>query len=138
LTENPLVSVIDDSDLVGWAVAGVIGSAGFRVLVFPSAEKFILSGQMACTACLVINAQLKGMSGLQLQSHLAAAGRHIPIVFTIAPVDDKARALAFELGAVNVLDKRSGDKALLKEVCSILKTKNQGGTNGSPSSKSSL
>ena len=127
MTENPLVSVIDESDLAGCAVAGVIGSAGFRVLVFPSAEKFILSGQMACTACLVVNAQLTGMSGLQLQSHLAAAGRYIPMVFTIAPTNAKARALALELGAVNVLDKRSGDKALLREVCSVLKTKNQGG-----------
>jgi len=135
LTENPLVSVIDDSDLVGWAVARVIGSAGFRVLVFPSAEKFILSDQMACTACLVVNAQLTGMSGLQLQSHLAAAGRHIPIVFTIAPSDAKARTLALELGAVDVLDKRSGDKALLKEVFSILKIRTKEETNSSVSSK---
>jgi len=125
--ESPIVSVIDDNDSVGWAAATVIRSAGFRVSVFLSAGEFIQSGQMACTACLVVNAQLAGMSGLQLQSHLASAGRHIPIVFIIAPADEKARALAFELGAVNVLDKRSGDKALLKEVWSILKPKDQKG-----------
>jgi FixJ family two-component response regulator len=119
---NPLVSVIDDNESVGWAVATVIRSAGFRVLVFSSAGEFIRSGQMDCTACLVVNAQLTGMSGLQLQSHLAAAGRHIPMVFTSSPADEKARALAVELGAVDILKKPSGDNALLKEVWSILKT----------------
>lgn len=123
MTEGSIVSVIDDGDSVGWAAATVIRSAGFHVLVFLSAGEFIQSGQMACTACLVVNAQLTGMSGLELQSHLASAGRHIPMVFIIAPADENARALAFRLGAVNVLDKQTGDKALLKQVCSILKIK---------------
>lgn len=122
-TEGSIVSVIDDSDSVGWAAAAVIRAAGFHVLVFLSASEFIQSGQMACTACLVVNAQLTGMSGLQLQSHLASAGRYIPMIFIIASADEKAKALAFSLGAVNVLDKQSGDKALLKQVTSILKTK---------------
>jgi FixJ family two-component response regulator len=76
---------------------------------------------MPNTACLVVDAQLPGMSGLQLQSHLAAAGRHIPIIFITASADNGTRALARELGAVNVLDKASGDKALLKEIRLILK-----------------
>ncbi len=122
LTENPLVSIIDENESVCWAVAAVIRSAGFRVVIFSSAGEFILSGQITCTACLVVDVQLTGMSGLQLQSHLAAAGRHIPMVFIVARADEGARALALELGAVNVLDKGSGDKALLKQVCSILET----------------
>jgi len=127
LTEEPLVTVIDGNDLVGWAVATVIGSAGFRILVFPSAEEFILSGQMARTACLVVDVQLAGMSGPQLQSHLAAAGRYIPMVYIAASADERARVLAFELGAVNVLDKPSGDQALLKEICLILRPKGKEG-----------
>jgi FixJ family two-component response regulator len=78
---------------------------------------------MPGTACLVVDAQLTGMSGLQLQSHLAAAGRYIPMVFIVAHADERARALALELGAVNILDKPSGDKALLKQVRSILEPK---------------
>ncbi len=121
MSKVPLVSIIDDNDSVGWAVAGVIGSAGCSVLVFPSAEEFIQSDQMPNTACLVVDAQLPGMSGLQLQSHLAAAGRHIPIIFIAASADNGTRALERELGAVNVLDKASGDKALLKEIRLVLK-----------------
>ena len=126
MAEVPLVSVIDDSDSVGWAVAAVIGSAGFRVLVFRSAEEFLQSDQMPCTACLIVEAQLPGMSGLQLQSHLASAGRHIPIIFIAASARQTARKLAFELGAVSFLDKRSGDRALLKTIRLILKPGDQG------------
>lgn len=121
LPETALVSVINGNDSVSRAVATLVGAAGFRVVVFPSAEKFILSDQMPCTACLIVDAELTGMSGLQLQSHLAAAGRHIPSIFIIATEGEKARSLAHELGVVIVLDKPSGDKALLKEIRYILK-----------------
>ena len=135
LIDNPQVSVIHGDGVVGWNVARTVRSAGFAVEVFASAEAFISSDQMPRTACLVVDVQLAGMSGLHLQSHLAAAGRHIPMVFIVSPADAKARALGLELGAVNVLNKPLGDKALLKEVCSILKPKSQGETNGSPGSE---
>ncbi len=125
MSKVPLISIIDDNDSVGWAVAGAIGAAGFRVLVFSSAEEFIQSDQMPCTACLIVNAQLPGMSGLQLQSHLAAAGRSIPIIFITASVDEGTQALARELGAVNVVDMASGTRALLKEIRVTLKLPNE-------------
>ena len=124
MSKVPLVSIIDDNDSVGWTVATLIGSAGFEALVFPSAQEFILSDRMYCTACLIVDAQLTGMSGLQLQSHLAAAGRHIPIIFINASADVAARSRASQLGALNVLDKPSSNEALLKEVRLILKYRN--------------
>jgi len=124
LSKVPLVSIIDDNDSVGWTVATLIGSAGFEALVFPSAQEFILSDRMYCTACLIVDAQLTGMSGLKLQSHLAAAGRHIPIIFINASADVAARSRASQLGALNVLDKPSSNEALLKEVRLILKYRN--------------
>ena len=120
MSKVPLVSIIDDNDSVAWAVAGIVGSAGFSVSVFPSAEQFIRSDQMPSTSCLIADVQLPGMSGLQLQSHLAAAGRRIPIIFITASEDETARALAREFGAVNVLDQLSGNKVLLKEIRLIL------------------
>ncbi len=121
LPEIPLVSVIDDSHSVRRELATVIRSAGFVVEVFGSVEEFIRSNQVPCTSCLVVNVQLPGMSGPQLQSHLASAGRKIPMIFVNVSSDERARALALELGAVNVLDKGSGDQGLLKEISLILK-----------------
>jgi len=122
LPKFPLVAIIDNDDSVGWAVARLVGSADRSVLVFPSAEEFIQSDQLPNTVCLVVDVQPPGMSGLQLQSHLVAAGRHIPTIFIIASADNGTRALARELGAINVLDP-PGDQALLtllKEIRLIL------------------
>ena len=126
MREKPLVSIVGDNDSVGWAVARVIGAAGFRILVFPSAEEFIVSGQIDCTACLVVDLHLPGMGGLRLQSHLVASGRHIPVVFIVSRADEKARARGMELGAVDVLDRASGDQALLKAIQRMLKPMDEG------------
>ena len=119
MAEIPQVSIISDNDAARWAVAEVIRTAGFEVEVFGSAEKFILSDKVTRTACLVVDVQQTGMNGLQLQSHLSAAGRHIPMVFVVALADERSRALALEVGAVNVLDKTFGDRALLEQVRAV-------------------
>jgi FixJ family two-component response regulator len=99
----------------------MIRFAGFSGEVFVSAEQFIRSDQMPHTGCLVVDVLLPGMTGLQLQTHLASSGRHIPIIFITTSADETARGLAVQLGAVKVLDKKSGDQALLKEIGRILK-----------------
>jgi FixJ family two-component response regulator len=116
-----MVAVIGSDESVGWAAARIIRSAGLAATVFASAEHFIRSDQITSTGCLVVDVLLPGMSGLQLQSHLASAGRHIPIVFITGSAEQSARALALELGAVKFLDKPYGDKALLREIGLILK-----------------
>ena len=122
LEEIPFVAVIGADESAGWAVARVIRSEGFRVEVFRSAEQFIRSDQMSYARCLVLDVQLPGMTGLQVQSHLASAGHHIPIIFVTSSAGEKARMLALEFGAVNLLNKSSGERALLKEVRLILKS----------------
>ena len=121
LIQSPLVSVLHQDESVSLAVAGLIRAAGFRVWVFRSAEEFLGSGQMAQTACLVVDALLPGMSELQLQSQLASASRHIPTVSIVALANATARADALKLGAVNVLEKPSSEKALLEEIRRSLK-----------------
>jgi FixJ family two-component response regulator len=135
LRQVPLVAVIEADASVAWAVAKLIRSAGFSEEVFASAEQFVRSNQ-PCTRCLVVDVQLPGMSGLQLQSHLASAGRHIPIIFINASADERARALAFELGAVEVAaDKASGYNTLLKEIGWMLKPRDGGEPASFPSSR---
>jgi FixJ family two-component response regulator len=126
LPEIPVVSVIDDSYSVRREVATVIGSAGYRTEIFGSAEEFIRSDQVSGTACLVLGVQLRGMSGLQLQSHLASHGRHIPIIFIAASAAHKDRELAHQLGAVSLQDKPSGARDLLKAIRLTLKSWDKG------------
>ena len=54
------------------------------------AEHFLKSGQLHDTSCLIVDVQMPGMNGLELQSELAAAGYAIPIIF-ITAYDNKFR-----------------------------------------------
>ncbi len=117
----PLISVIADDRPIARAVARFVESAGFAVETFASAGEFISSSHLEDTACVIIDADLPGMSGLQLQSQLASSSRHIPIIFIIVSLDGTARERALEVGAVDFLRKPFGEKALLKEIRSALK-----------------
>jgi FixJ family two-component response regulator len=125
MTKVPSISVINGAESTRAAVARCIeswvGSRGFAVEVFASGEEFLGSKRLDDTACLIVDADTRSMGGLQLQSHLASSGRHIPIIFITTSLDATARARALEVGAVDFLRKPSGDKALLKEIVSTLR-----------------
>jgi FixJ family two-component response regulator len=127
MSKVPFVSVINGAEAIRAAVARCIGSwvgsCGFAVEVFSSAEEFLSSKRLDDTACLIVDAHMRGMCGLQLQSHLASSGRYIPVIFiiTIASLDETARARALEVGAVDFFRKPSGEEALRNELRSVLR-----------------
>jgi FixJ family two-component response regulator len=125
VSKVPILAVIDADESIGLTVAKFIESSGFAVEVFASAEEFLGSHSIRDTACLIIDANLPGMGGLELQSHLASASRHIPIIFVTASPNETDRARALEVGAVDLLRKASGEKALLKEIRSTLRLRDE-------------
>ena len=70
-----LISVIDDDESVRRTTALLIESFGFRAAAFESAEGFLSSGDLNDTSSLIVDVQMPGMNGLQLQSQLAATGQ---------------------------------------------------------------
>jgi FixJ family two-component response regulator len=116
-----VLSLVDDDASVRKATARLIKSFGFTVEVFASGEEFLCFGSLRITSCLVLDVQMPGMSGLQLQSHLAAAGYRIPIIFITAYADEEIRAQALEAGAAAFLTKPFGEEALLKGIRSAVK-----------------
>lgn len=115
-----VLSLVEDDASVRTAIARLIRSFGFRVDVFASAEEFLCRESLGDTSCLVLDVQMPGMNGLQLQSHLAAAGYHIPIIFITAYPDERIRDRALEAGAVAFLTKPFGEEALLKGIRAAL------------------
>jgi len=100
---------------------------GFVVEVFASADEFLLSDRLHDTSCLVLDVQMPGMNGLQLQSHLAAAGYRIPIIFITACPDEGSRTRALKAGAVDFLEKPFGEQALLNGIRSAMKLRDEEG-----------
>jgi FixJ family two-component response regulator len=117
---NTTIMVIDDDDLVRDSLKTLLKSAGFKAEVFDSAERFLNSGCHLIDSLLVLDIQMPGMNGLELQGHLAKAGVAIPIVFITAHEDDKACTMAMDLGAVAVLQKPFEDSTLLDAIQGVL------------------
>ena len=69
---------------------------------------------------------MPGTSGLQLQSHLAAAGCSIPIIFITAFDDKESRRRALQAGAVAFLGKPFADEQLLQWIRSALREGERG------------
>jgi FixJ family two-component response regulator len=115
-----LISVIDDDASVRKTTKLLIESFGYRAVVFESADTFLKSGQLNDTSCLVLDVQMPGMNGLQLQRHLASEGCSIPIIFISAYENEESRRQAMEASAVAFLDKPFDDKQLLKCIRSAL------------------
>jgi len=109
-----LISLVDDDESIRRTTTLLIESFGFRATAFESAESFLKSGQLHETSCLIVDVQMPGMNGLQLQSHLAAAGYKIPIIFITAHDDKESRQQALQAGAVAFLGKPFSDELLLQ------------------------
>jgi len=81
--------------------------------VFQSGEEFLNSPYLLQTDCLIADVRMQGMSGLELQERLSAAGRSIPMVFISAHEDKEARARGLRAGAIDFLQKPFSEDSLL-------------------------
>lgn len=121
-----LISVIDDDESVRATTKLLIESSGYRAAAFESAENLLSSEQLDDTSCLIIDIQMPGMNGLQLQRHLAAAGSRIPIIFMTAYDDKESRRRAMQGGAVAFLAKPFTDEQLFRTIRSALRHEKDG------------
>ena len=111
-----LMSIVDDDESVRRTTTLLIQSFGFQAAAFESAESLLNSDQLQETSCLIVDVQMPGMDGLQLQRHLAASGYKIPIIFITAYDSKESRQQAMQAGAVAFLSKPFNDELLLETI----------------------
>jgi FixJ family two-component response regulator len=126
MTPQHCIAIVDDDQSVREAATNLFRSMGFPVVAFASAEEFLDSDSVGRTSCLVLDVQMPGMGGLRLQSHLASAGRHIPIVFVTGYPDEGVRTKALASGAVCFLTKPFAEGDLLDGLRSALTSTSEG------------
>jgi FixJ family two-component response regulator len=112
----PAIAVIDDDASVRRALQRLLQSAGFTVETFATAREFLDGDYWAQTACLVLDIHLPGMSGFELQEHLAVSGVPIPIVFITALDDVSTREQVNRAGAVGYLRKPIDQDTLIEAI----------------------
>jgi len=111
-----VIYVIDDDASVCKAMTRLMKSAGLSVQTFASAEAFLSSAQPTESDCLLVDIQMPGMSGLELQRQLAHLGYHVPVIFITAFDDDQVRKQARQIGAAGYFRKPFDDQALLDAI----------------------
>jgi FixJ family two-component response regulator len=121
MSETPLISVVDDDETVRIAISRLMKSVGLRVEGFASAEDFLRSGRDQDSACLILDVEMPGMGGLELQRHLAAVGHDIPIIFITGNSYEKKQAQAIQAGAVRFLRKPIDEEDLFDGIRLALK-----------------
>ncbi len=99
------ITIIDDDEFVREAVERLIRSLGYDAETFASAEDYLNQSNVADTQCLITDVHMSGLTGVELQTHLIAAGYRIPIIFMSGYSEDAARATAIRNGAVGFLNK---------------------------------
>ena len=114
-SDSPIVFLVDDDFRVREALSSLISSAGIRVAVFSSAAEFLESEKPDAPACLILDLQLPGTSGLDLQQQLAAADAP-PIVFISGHGDIPSSVRAMKAGAIEFLSKPFGEQELLRAI----------------------
>src|ERR1700719_182818 len=111
-----IVFVIDDDLLVRESVADLLNSAGFTVQTFGSATEYVQAKRPDVPACLILDVELPGLSGLDLQAELAKSGIEMPIVFLTGHGDIPMSVRAMKAGAVEFLTKPFGKQELLDAI----------------------
>jgi len=113
---NGLVVIIDDDASLRRSLSNLLGSVGFHVETFISAEAFLESPHRTQADCLVLDLRMLGMSGLDLLRQLAAEGSLGPTIMLTAHGDEKARRECLEAGAFAFIEKPFRSTALLDAV----------------------
>ena len=99
------VCIVDDDASVREAVSSLLRSEGLMVETFGSAREFLASPRRDAPGCLVLDVDLPGISGLDLQRELVKENARVPIIFLTGHGDIPMSVRAIQAGALDFLTK---------------------------------
>ena len=112
----PVVHVVDDDDSLRTAISRLLKAAGYDVRLYRSAGDFLLEAPKDGPGCVLLDVNMPGPSGLDLQESLAKRGDGPPIVFLTGQGDIRQSVRAMRQGAVDFLTKPVQKKELLAAI----------------------
>jgi FixJ family two-component response regulator len=111
-----VIAIVDDDPSVRGSLQRLVRSAGWKAESFASAQEFLACPRTDAPSCLVLDLQLPGLSGLDLQKRLAEVGLEIPIVFLTGHGNIPASVQAMKAGAVEFLTKPIDEQDLFRAI----------------------
>jgi FixJ family two-component response regulator len=116
LTASSTVFVVDDDEAICEGLCNLFESIGLKAQRFNSAEEFIAQWQPDTPGCLMLDARLPGMTGVEFQERLIKSGIQIPIIFMTAHGDVPMVRKVMKAGAVEFLTKPFQKEEMLEAV----------------------
>jgi FixJ family two-component response regulator len=111
-----VIAIVDDDASVQRGLQRLIRSAGWKVETFASAQEFLARSRTELPNCVLLDLQLPGLSGLDLQKRMAEVGLEIPIVFLTGHGNIPVSVQAMKAGAVQFLTKPVDEQELLQAI----------------------
>jgi FixJ family two-component response regulator len=113
---NAIIAIVDDDPSVRKGLERLIRSLGWKTESFGSAQEFLATARNQAPSCLVLDLQLPGLSGLELQKQMTEAGVETPIVFLTGHGNIPASVKAMKAGAIEFLTKPVDEQDLLNAI----------------------
>ena len=118
--EDTCVAIIDDDESFCRSSGRLLRAAGYQSVIYASAEEFLADPVRRYFTCLLVDIQLGGMSGLEMQRKLAREGDRTPIIFITAHDEPAARAEAQQAGCAGFFRKTDDGVRMLDALRALL------------------
>jgi FixJ family two-component response regulator len=118
---KPFVAIVDDDESVSRAIKRLLRSTGLASDTFKTGDDFLDMFDSIPSyrpACIVLDIQMPGLNGLEVQRRLSGSG--IPIIFITAHDELGVREQALAVGAAAYLRKPFNDDIFIKAVSTAI------------------
>lgn len=114
------IAIVEDDAALRSALARLLNAYGYRTESYPDSECLLERENLHEIGCLILDVDLPGMSGLELQAHLRRHGKRLPIVFLSAVCELGVRKRAVLGGCIAFLEKPAQGHLLLAAIKAAL------------------
>ena len=113
MRKEPLVHVVDDDESLRTAILRLLSGAGHKARGYASADEFLPQAELNRPGCVLLELNLPGGSGLELQDELGRRGVDLPVIFLTGRADVPSSVRALKAGALDFLTKPVDRSTLL-------------------------
>jgi PAS domain S-box-containing protein len=111
-----LIVVVDDDPVVAAGFVSTLENAGFRAVHYNCAEDLLLTDWANQAACILLDANLPGISGVETLQRLSAAANHVPVVMITGTADVGLAVQALQAGACDFIEKPASENQILSAI----------------------
>jgi FixJ family two-component response regulator len=114
MTGAPVIHVVDDDASFRTSMSRLLQASGYQTQLYASGDAFLEKLPVLEAGCILLDLQMSGVNGFELQERLAKTGNNLPIIFLTAHGDIRAGVQAIKAGAEDFLSKPVSPDALFE------------------------